>query len=60
MLIYYLNHYNIKYEYGYGYEYRLEIGSRMAYCYACISYYVDFIMNVAVFEISILNDDAGI
>lgn len=52
-----MNHYNIKYEYGYGYEYRLEIGSRMAYCYACISYYVDFIMNVAVFGISILNDD---
>lgn len=57
MLIYYLGHYNIKYEYVYGYEYRL--GSRMAYCYACISYYIDFIMN-QLFGISILNVDVEV
>lgn len=27
----------------------------MAYCYACISYCVDFTINVAIFRISILN-----
>lgn len=46
VLIYYLSHYNIKYEYGYGYEYILEIGSRIWHIVMRASHTVDFTMNV--------------